>query len=56
MDETYIKIKGGWEYLCRAVEKYGKTVNFLWTARRDMAAAKRFFDKDMGANCGRTRS
>ena len=39
MDETYIKIKGVWKYLYRAVDKQGKTVDFLLTAKRDMAAA-----------------
>ncbi|MDQ1830402.1 IS6 family transposase [Massilia scottii] len=50
MDETYIKVKGVWKYLYRAVDKQGKTVDFLLTAKRDMAAAKRFFDKAIGAN------
>ena len=50
MDETYIKVKGVWKYLYRAVDKQGKTVDFLLTAKRDMAAARRFFDKAMGAN------
>jgi len=50
MDETYIKVRGVWKYLHRAVDKHGKTVDFLLTAKRDMAAAKRFFDKAMGAN------
>ena len=50
MDETYIKVKGIWKYLYRAVDKQGKTVDFLLTAKRDMAAAKRFFDKAMEAN------
>jgi transposase-like protein len=50
MDETYIKVKGVWKYLYRAVDKQGKTIDFLLTAKRDMAAAKRFFDKAMGAN------
>ena len=50
MDETYIKVKGFWKYLYRAVDKHGKTVDFLLTAKRDMAAAKRFFDKAVGAN------
>jgi transposase-like protein len=39
MDETYIKVKGVWKYLYRAVDKQGKTVDFLLTAKRDMAAA-----------------
>jgi putative transposase len=50
MDETYIKVKGVWKYRYRAVDKHGKTVDFLLTAKRDMAAAKRFFDKAMGLN------
>jgi len=50
MDETYIKVKGVWKYLYRAVDKQGKTVDFLLTAKRDMAAAKRFFEKAIGAN------
>jgi putative transposase len=50
MDETYIKVKGVWKCLYRAVDKQGKTVDFLLTAKRDMAAAKRFFDKAMGEN------
>jgi putative transposase len=45
MDETYIKVKGVWKYLYRAVDKQGKTVDYLLKAERDMAAAKRFFDK-----------
>ena len=45
MDETYIKVKGVWKYLYRAVDKQGKSVDLLLTAKRDMAAAKRFFDK-----------
>nr|WP_229443623.1 IS6 family transposase [Massilia psychrophila] len=50
MDETCIKVKGIWKYLYRAVDKQGKTVDFLLTAQRDMVAAKRFFDKAMQTN------
>ena len=50
MDETYIKVKGIWKYRYRAVDKQGKTADFLLTAKRDMAAAKRFFDKAMQMN------
>ena len=50
MDETYIKVKGIWKYLYRAVDKQGKTVDFLLTANRDAAAARRFFDKAMQHN------
>jgi putative transposase len=45
MEETYIKIKGQWMYLYRAVDKEGQTVDFLLTARRDKQAALRFFRK-----------
>ena len=47
MDETYIKVKGIWKYLYRAVDKEGKTVDFLLTAKRDKVAAMRFFAKAM---------
>ena len=50
MDETYIKVKGVWKYLYRAVDKEGKTVDFLLTAKRDKAAANRFFEKAMRHN------
>lgn len=45
VDETYIKIKGQWKYLYRAVDKAGQTIDFLLTAKRDTAAALRFFRK-----------
>jgi transposase-like protein len=50
MDETYVKVKGAWCYLYRAVDKEGKTVDFLLTAHRDTAAARRFFKKAMREN------
>src|SRR3989442_12909207 len=45
MDETYIKIKGQWYYLYRAVDKHGQTIDFLLTKQRDERAAKRFLTK-----------
>ena len=45
VDETYIKVSGEQKYLYRAVDSKGQTVDFLLTARRDAAAAKRFFRK-----------
>ncbi|KRB82170.1 integrase [Noviherbaspirillum sp. Root189] len=50
MDETYIKVKGAWKYLYRAVDKEGKTVDFLLTAKRDKAAAMRFFAQALRDN------
>lgn len=49
-DETYIKVKGRWTYLYRAVDKHGRTVDFLLSERRDVAAAKRFFRKAIKHN------
>ena len=45
MDETYSKVKGHEKYLYRAVDSTGQTIDFLLTAKRDKAAAKRFFCK-----------
>jgi transposase-like protein len=45
VDETYIKVRGQWVYLYRAVDKEGRTVDFLLSRRRDIAAAKRFFSR-----------
>ncbi len=50
VDETYIKVKGKWTYLYRAVDKEGMTVDFLLSEKRDMAAAKRFFIKAIRNN------
>ena len=45
VDETYIKVKGQWRYLYRAVDKQGRTVDFLLSKNRDQAAAVRFFKR-----------
>ncbi len=45
MDETYIKVKGQWRYLYRAVDKTGQTIDFLLTEERDEQAAKRSLTK-----------
>jgi len=49
-DETYIKIKGQWKYLYRAVDKDGNTVDFLLRARRDRLAAQRYFERSIILN------
>ena len=46
-DETYIRVKGRWTYLYRAVDKVGRTVDFYLSERRDVNAAKYFFRKAM---------
>jgi len=51
MDETYIKVKGVWMYLYRAVDKQGNTVDFLLTKRRNKRAAHLFLLKAIHNNC-----
>jgi transposase-like protein len=50
LDETYVKVKGVWKYLYRAVDKTGATVDFLLTAKRDCKAALRFLRKAIRSN------
>jgi transposase-like protein len=56
VDETYVKIKGRWTYLYRAVDKEGKTVDFLLRAKRDVAAAKAFFRRAIKSHGRRPRA
>ena len=45
---TYIRVKGKWVYLYRAVDSTGATIDFLLSAKRDTAAARRFLVKALG--------
>ena len=47
-DETYIRVKGKWVYLYRAVDSSGATIDFLLSAKRDATAAERFLAKALG--------
>ena len=50
MDKTYVRIRGEWRYLYRAVGKEGNTVDFLLRARRNKAAAQSYFEKSIQQN------
>ncbi len=50
IDETYIKVGKQWKYLYRALDKEGHTIEFMLSAKRDIAAVKRFFKKMMRAD------
>ena len=45
VDETYIKVRGVWKYLYRAVDSQGNTLDFMLSAKRDGKASARFFRK-----------
>jgi transposase-like protein len=45
VDETFVKVNGVWRYVYRAVDQYGQVIDVLLSARRDAAAARRFFTR-----------
>jgi transposase-like protein len=49
-DETYIKVRGNWTYLYRAVDRDGQTLDFMLSERRDTTAARRFFKRAVRTN------
>lgn len=49
-DETYVKVKGEWVYLYRAIDKHGRTLDFMLSERRNKAAATRFFARALEVN------
>ena len=53
VDETYIRVRDKWQYLYRAVDKYGKTVDFLLRPDRSTAAAQAFFRKALSSSLPR---
>lgn len=48
LDETYIKIRGKWFYLYRAIDKNGDTLDWMLSRYRNKQSAKRFFKKTLG--------
>jgi transposase-like protein len=47
VNETYIRVDGGWRYLHRAVDGTGQTIDFQLSAKRDKQAARRFFRRTL---------
>lgn len=51
VDETYIKVRGRWMYLCRAIDSNSDTVESWFSERRNLTAAKRFLHKALKRHC-----
>ena len=49
VDETYAKVAGQWHYVYRAIDQFGQVIDVFVTARRDAKAARRFFERAIGA-------
>src|SRR5437773_7568292 len=49
VDETYVKVAGQWRYVYRAIDQFGQVVDVFVSARRDATAARRFFQRAIGA-------
>jgi transposase, IS6 family len=55
-DETHIKVAGQWAYLYRAIGQHGQVIDVFLSARRDLAAARRFFARRCARAPSRPRS
>ena len=49
MDETYVRVAGRWRYVYRAIDQSGQVIDVFVSARRDAKAARRFFERAIGA-------
>jgi transposase-like protein len=49
VDETYVKVAGRWRYVYRAIDQFGQVIDVLVSPRRDVSAARRFFQRAIGA-------
>jgi transposase-like protein len=48
-DETYVKVAGHWRYVYRAIDQFGQVIDVFVSPRRDVSAARRFFERAIGA-------
>jgi len=49
VDETYVKVAGQWRYVYRAIDQFGQVIDVFVSSRRDLRAARRFFEQAIGA-------
>jgi transposase-like protein len=49
VDETYVKVAGRWRYVYRAIDQFGQVIDVFVSQRRDATAARRFFERAVGA-------
>jgi hypothetical protein len=52
-DETYVRVAGRWRYVYRAIDQFGQVIDVFVSARWDTAAARRFFERAIGATGSR---
>jgi transposase, IS6 family len=45
VDETYVKVAGQWRYAYRAIDQFGQVIDVFVSSRRDLRAARRFFEQ-----------
>jgi transposase-like protein len=45
VDETYVKVAGRWRYVYRAIDQFGQVIDVFVSPRRDITAARRFFER-----------
>jgi transposase InsO family protein len=49
VDETYVRVAGQWRYVYRAIDQFGQIIDVFVSPRRDVRAARRFFERAIGA-------
>jgi transposase-like protein len=53
VDETYVKVAGRWRYVYRAIDQFGQVIDVFVSQRRDVRAARRFFEQAIGTTKSR---
>jgi transposase, IS6 family len=56
VDETYVKVAGRWRYVYRAIDQVGQVIDIFVSSRRDVRAARRFFNNRIEADHGRLKA